>query len=60
MGYKIVTIQSLKKNEQFMFNDRQYKVKKAFKLWKKNDDPFLLTYCGEIFYHNGLEVALLP
>jgi len=49
-------IKDLKKDSKFRFNDTIYKVKQKFSKWKTNDDPYLLTNNGEIFYHGELEV----
>ena len=43
------TIDNLKKNCKFEFNDIEYVVKQKFSDWKKDGDPYLLTICGEIF-----------
>jgi len=49
-------IKDLKKGENFKFNDIVYKVKRKFSDWKKDDNPYLMTTDGEIFYHDELEV----
>lgn len=49
-------IKDLKKNDYFKFNHKIYKVKQKYSDWKKYDEPYLLTYCGEVFYHDELEV----
>lgn len=50
------TIKDLKKNDKFKFNSTVYTVKQKFSNWKKNDDPYLLTTSGDIFYNDELEV----
>lgn len=50
------TIKDLKKNDKFKFNSTVYTVKQKFSNWKKNDDPYLLTTLGDIFYNDELEV----
>ncbi len=54
-----VFIKSLKKGNQFKFNDTTYTVRQKFSDWKKNDDPYLATECGEFFYYDELEVELV-
>jgi hypothetical protein len=49
-------IKNLKKGDYFIFNDKIYRVKQKFSDWKKNNSPYLLTTCGEIFYNDDLEV----
>lgn len=55
---KKVFIQDLKKRDQFKFNDKVYIVKQKFSDWKKNDEPYLTTICGQVFWFNELEVEL--
>jgi hypothetical protein len=50
------TIKDLKKTDKFKFNNTVYTVRQKFSNWKKNDDPYLLTVCGQIFYNDELEV----
>ena len=50
------TIKDLKKTDKFKFNNTVYTVRQKFSNWKKNDDPYLLTVCGQIFYYDELEV----
>lgn len=49
-------IKNLKKNNKFMFNNIMYTVKQKFSNWKNDDNPYLLTYSGDIFYNDELEV----
>jgi len=53
-------IRNLKKNNEFKFNDIVYTVKQKFSDWKKDDCPYLMTYCGQVFWHDELEIELLP
>lgn len=53
-----ITINKLKKGDLFIFNDTTYEVKQKYSNWKKNDEPYLLTRCGQIFYYDELEVIL--
>lgn len=55
----LVQIKSLKKNNRFKFNDTIYTVQRKFSDWKRNDDPYLMTTCGQIFYFDELEVKLI-
>lgn len=55
----IKQIKDLKKNNVFRFNDKEYKVKQKFSDWKKNGEPYLMTYCGQVFWFDELEVRLL-
>jgi len=54
-----VFIKTLKKGSQFKFNDTIYTVKQKFSDWKKNDEPYLTTVCGQVFWFNELEVELV-
>lgn len=54
--YITTTIKQLKKKDSFKFNDKFYSVKQKWSNWKKNDEPYLLTECGEIFYYENLEI----
>ena len=54
-----VFIKDLKKGSRFKFNDTIYTVKQRFSAWKRNDEPYLLTLCGQIFYHDELEVEFV-
>ena len=56
---KIVFIRELKKGNKFKFNDIIYTVKQKFSDWKKDDEPYLVTICGKVFYHDELEVELI-
>lgn len=49
-------IKDLKKKDHFKFNYRIYQVKQKFTDWKKNDGPYLVTFCGEVFWFEELEV----
>lgn len=50
-------IKELKKEDSFEFNQRSYIVKQKLSDWKKDGDPYLLTYCGELFFSPELEVT---
>lgn len=52
-------IKNLKKGDKFSFNDIIYTVYKKFRQWQLNDDPYLITICGEVFYFGGLEVKAI-
>lgn len=49
-------IKDLKKHDHFIFNNQTFIVKQSFKDWKKNDAPYMLTTCGEVFWYDELEV----
>ena len=49
-------IKDLKKGEKFKFNDTIYVVKQKYSDWKKDDEPYLTTVCGNIFWFDELEV----
>jgi hypothetical protein len=51
-----VFIKSLKKGSQFKFNYTIYTVKQKFSDWKKDDNPYLMTTCGQVFWYDELEV----
>jgi len=53
----IVEIKSLKKNDGFIFNDQLYIVRQKYSDLGKNEEPYLVTRCGEIFYNAELEVS---
>jgi len=53
-------IKSLKKGSKFKFNYTIYEVKQKFSDWKKNDEPYMITTCGQLFYFDELEVELIP
>lgn len=53
------TIETLKKGNQFKFNDTIYTVKQKFSDWKKDGEPYLITVCGQIFYHGELEIEYI-
>ena len=55
---KKVFIKQLKKGSQFKFNDTIYTVKQKFSDWKKDDNPYLMTTCGQVFWHDELEVLI--
>lgn len=55
----LVTIKSLKKGDSFKFNNTIYTVKQKFSDWKKDDEPYLITNCGQIFWFDELEVELV-
>lgn len=50
------TIKDLKKNDKFKFNNTIYAVKQKFSNWKKDDNPYLLSENGDVFYNEELEV----
>ena len=57
-------IKNLKKNDLFIFNNQNYKVKRKFKRWSKNDDCFLEAFntkflFSEKFYSEELQVEVL-
>jgi len=54
-----VFIKTLKKGSQFKFNNTIYTVKQKFSDWKKNDEPYLVTTCGEVFWFDELKVGLV-
>lgn len=54
-----VFLKSLKKGNQFKFNYTVYTVKQKFRDWKKDDSPYLMTTCGQVFWYDNLEVELL-
>jgi len=54
-----VFIRQLKKGSIFKFNDTTYIVKQKYSDWKKNDEPYLITNCGHIFWYDELEVELV-
>lgn len=56
---KKVFIKELKKGSQFKFNDTIYTVRQKFSDWKKNDEPYLTTVCGQVFWFDELEVELV-
>jgi hypothetical protein len=49
-------ISELKKGDKFIFNNKEYTVKQRFSDWRKNDEPYMITKCGQIFWHDELEV----
>jgi hypothetical protein len=53
-----VPIKLLKKGSRFKFNDTIYIVKQKFSDWRKDDEPYLTTFCGEVFWFDELEVEL--
>lgn len=56
---KKVFIKDLKKGDKFRFNDSIFTVRQKFSDWKKDNEPYLVTVCGQIFYFDELEVELL-
>jgi len=56
---KKILIKDLKKGNQFVFNYKTYTVKQKFSDWKKDDNPYLMTTCGEVFWHDKLEVEFV-
>lgn len=52
-------IKDLKKGDRFRFNNMIYVVRQKFSDWRKNDEPFLKTECGQVFWHDELEVELI-
>lgn len=56
---KKVFIKDLKKGNRFRFNDTIYTVKQKFADRKRNNEPYLITECGEIFWFDELEVELI-
>lgn len=54
-----VFVKTLKRGGQFKFNDTIYTVKQRFSDWKKNDEPYLTTVCGQVFWFDELEVELV-
>lgn len=52
-------IKDLKRNQTFQFNDKIYKVRRKFTKYK-NEEPHLLTECGQIFYFDELEITIIP
>jgi len=50
-------IQDLKKNDQFVFNQTLYTVKRK---WINDDKPLIATYGmgrEDLFHHEGLEIS---
>lgn len=52
-------IKDLKKGSKFKYNDTIYTVKQKYSDWKKDDEPYLITVCGQIFYYDELKVELV-
>jgi hypothetical protein len=50
-------IKDLKKGELFIFNKEPFMVKQKFSDWKKDDNPYLKTTCGKVFWYDELEVC---
>lgn len=48
-------IKDLKRGDKFRFNDKIYTVKRKFSQLK-NEELYLKTECGEIFYFDELEI----
>jgi hypothetical protein len=55
----MTTIDKLKKGDKFKFNNSVYIVKQKFSDWKKNDEPYLVTQCGQVFWFGELEVLYM-
>ena len=53
-----IFIKYLKKGSEFTFNNKTFKVKQRFSDWKKDDNPYLVTECGEIFWFDELIVNI--
>ena len=53
-------ISKLKKGDRFKFNDMIHVVRQKYNDWRKNDEPYLRTECDQYFWHDELEVELLP
>ena len=49
-------VKDLKKGDKFKFNDNIYQVYKPFRVWNRNDDPYMMTTGNEIYYNDALEV----
>lgn len=56
---KKVFIKSLKKGDQFKFNNTTYTVKQKYSDWKKNGESYMVTTNGQIFWFNELEVEAI-
>lgn len=52
-------IKNLKKGDKFRFNNITYTVKQKFSDWKKDDEPYLKTQSGDVFWFDELEVELV-
>jgi len=52
-------IKDLKKGERFRFNNMIHVVRQKFSDWRKNDEPYLKTECGQVFWHGELEVEIV-
>jgi hypothetical protein len=46
----------LKKDDKFIFNNETYIVKQKYSDWEKDGNPYLISYCGQIFWFDELEV----
>jgi len=55
----IVYIKQLKKGNQFKFNGNTYTVKQKYSNWKKDNEPYLLTSCGQFFFYDEIEVEFV-
>lgn len=53
-----IFIKDLKKYQRFYFNNKPYTVKQRFSDWKKDDNPYLKTECGEVFWFDELIVKI--
>jgi len=49
----------LKKGDNFYFSGKIYTVKQKFSDWRKNDEPFLKTVNGDVFWFDELDVDLI-
>jgi len=56
MSAGIILISELKKGNTFKFNDITYTVRQKFADWRRNDEPYLKTECGQIFWSGDLKV----
>ena len=52
-------IKDLKKGNRFRFNGMIHVVRQKFLDWRKNDEPYLKTECGQVFWNDELEVELI-
>jgi len=59
MNFHKIFIKNLKKGYIFRFNNVNYTVSQKYADWKKNNEPYLKTESGEIFYFDELEVELI-
>jgi hypothetical protein len=59
MKSTIKKIKEVKKGSKFIFNDEVLIVKQVFSDWKKDNNPYLLTTCGEYFFYDELEIEFI-